>query len=148
MSEFGGLRKHEKTQHALVGLGSVALAAAVALRWPKFPERDNWEKRKKKLKRASHGIRLRLRLRVKNILKNWEKRRASHSIGVAAHLHGAELQPWPVGVQLGGLDEGEVHAQGAVHGWAVDAQEDAVGTAGPGGVAVAAVKALLPTEGK
>ena len=31
MSEFGGLRKHEKTQHALVGLGSAALAAAVAL---------------------------------------------------------------------------------------------------------------------
>ena len=31
MSEFGGLREHEKTQHALVGLGSAALAAAVAL---------------------------------------------------------------------------------------------------------------------
>ena len=31
MSDFGGLRKHEKTQHALVvGLGSAALAAAVA----------------------------------------------------------------------------------------------------------------------
>ena len=28
MSEFGGLRKHEKTQHALIGLGSTALAAA------------------------------------------------------------------------------------------------------------------------
>ena len=27
MSEFGGLRKHEKTQHALVGLGSAALMA-------------------------------------------------------------------------------------------------------------------------
>ena len=39
MSEFGGLWKHEKTQHALVGLGSAAPAAAV--RWPKFPERDN-----------------------------------------------------------------------------------------------------------
>ena len=31
MPEFGGLRKREKTQHALVGLGSAALAAAVAL---------------------------------------------------------------------------------------------------------------------
>ena len=31
MSESGGLRKHEKTQHALVGLGSAALAAAIAL---------------------------------------------------------------------------------------------------------------------
>ena len=31
MSEFDGLRKHKKTQHALVGLGSAALTAAVAL---------------------------------------------------------------------------------------------------------------------
>ena len=31
MSEFGGLRKQEDTQHALVGLGRAALAAAVAL---------------------------------------------------------------------------------------------------------------------
>ena len=33
MSVFGGLQKHEKTQYALVvvGLGSAALAAAVAL---------------------------------------------------------------------------------------------------------------------
>ena len=31
MSEFAGLWKHEKTQHALVGLGSTALAAAVTL---------------------------------------------------------------------------------------------------------------------
>ena len=30
-SEIVGLRKHEKTQHALVGLGSAALAAAVVL---------------------------------------------------------------------------------------------------------------------
>ena len=29
MSEFGGLRKHEKAQHARVGLGSAVLAAAV-----------------------------------------------------------------------------------------------------------------------
>ena len=29
-SEFGGSRKHEKTQHELAGLGSAALAAAVA----------------------------------------------------------------------------------------------------------------------
>ena len=44
VSEFGGLRKHEKTQHELVGLGSAALAAAVShtqVRWPEFPERDN-----------------------------------------------------------------------------------------------------------
>ena len=43
MSEFGGLRKQEKTQHALVGLDSAALAAAVALQAARieFPERDN-----------------------------------------------------------------------------------------------------------
>ena len=44
MSEFGGLWKHKKTQHALVGLGSAALAAAVALtqvRRSEFLERDN-----------------------------------------------------------------------------------------------------------
>ena len=47
MSEFGGLRKHEKTQHARVGLGSAALAAAVVLprqSGPHFP----YEKKKEK----------------------------------------------------------------------------------------------------
>ena len=41
MSEFSGLRKHEKTQHVFVGLGSAALAAAVALPrlgGPNFPK--------------------------------------------------------------------------------------------------------------
>ena len=44
MSEFGGLRNYEKTQHALAGLGSAALAAAVVytkVMRPGFPERDN-----------------------------------------------------------------------------------------------------------
>ena len=39
--EFGGLRKHDKTQHAVVGLGSAALAAAAALPrigGPNFPK--------------------------------------------------------------------------------------------------------------
>ena len=36
VSGFGGLRKKEKTQHALVGLGSAALAAAVLVR--RFPK--------------------------------------------------------------------------------------------------------------
>ena len=31
MSEFDGLQKHEKTLHALVGLGSAAVAAATSL---------------------------------------------------------------------------------------------------------------------
>ena len=39
MSDFGGIRKPERTQHALVVLGSAALAAAV--RQPEVPERDN-----------------------------------------------------------------------------------------------------------
>ena len=43
MSEFRGLQKHEKTQHALVGQDRAAPAAAVALpvMRPKFPARDN-----------------------------------------------------------------------------------------------------------
>ena len=40
MSEFGGCRKHEKTQHALVELGSAAVVAVVALSLPEFPPRD------------------------------------------------------------------------------------------------------------
>ena len=42
MSEFGGLRKHKKTQHALVVLGSAPLAAAVAIQGgPNFPQGIN-----------------------------------------------------------------------------------------------------------
>ena len=43
MTEFGGLREHGKTQHALVGLGSAVLAAAVALPalgGPNFPKKN------------------------------------------------------------------------------------------------------------
>ena len=48
-------RKHEKTQHALVGLGSAAFAAAVAFTQvsrSEFPERGNkvYTKKKKKKK--------------------------------------------------------------------------------------------------
>ena len=42
MSGFGALRKHKRNQHARVGLGSAARAAAVAwpsqVRWPDFPK--------------------------------------------------------------------------------------------------------------
>ena len=45
MSQFGGLWQHTQKQlRVLVGLGSAALAAAVALSKygsPKFPERNN-----------------------------------------------------------------------------------------------------------
>ena len=42
MSEFGGLWKYEKAQHALVELGSAALEASVnQVRRLEFSERDN-----------------------------------------------------------------------------------------------------------
>ena len=56
MSEFGGLRKHEKTEHAPVGLGSAALAAAVALPrkgGPNFPKGINKVYKKEKQERKS-----------------------------------------------------------------------------------------------
>ena len=53
MSDFGRSLKHEKTQQALVGLGSATLAAAVALpmygisNFPKGVPKCNKENRKK-----------------------------------------------------------------------------------------------------
>ena len=55
MSEFGGLRKQKQTQLARVGLGSAAVAAAVAftqVRRPEFPERDNKVYKKLLLKKS------------------------------------------------------------------------------------------------
>ncbi len=49
----------------------------------------------------------------------------THSLSVAAQLHGPQLLPRP-GVQLGGADKREVHAEGAVHSGAVDTQEHAI----------------------
>lgn len=40
---------------------------------------------------------------------------ATHSVRVASKLHVPQLQPCPVGVQLGGAHEGEVHPQAAVN---------------------------------
>ena len=40
MSEFGGLRKHEKTQHALAGLGSAALVAAYPGKAAKISQKE------------------------------------------------------------------------------------------------------------
>ena len=63
MSEFSGLRKHEKTQHVLVGLGSAALAIAVTfliqVGRPEFPERDNKVCKKKKSLAVTLGARKR-----------------------------------------------------------------------------------------
>ena len=56
MSEFNGLRKHEKTQHALVVLGSAAIAAAVALPRSDFPERDNKVYEKTKAKQKTYSL--------------------------------------------------------------------------------------------
>ena len=46
MLEFDGLRKHEKTQHALEGLGSAAVAAVAATQVgrSKISKRDNKHK--------------------------------------------------------------------------------------------------------
>jgi len=64
-------------------------------------------------------------------------------VRIAAQLHLAQLQPGPVGVQVGAAHEGQVHAQVAVHGGAVDANEDAVGDGGPSGRLGRAVEAGL-----
>ena len=59
MSEFSGLRKHEKTQHALVGLGNAALASAVAVPrkcGPNFPKGIINCKKKKSIKSVNPGF--------------------------------------------------------------------------------------------
>lgn len=67
----------------------------------------------------------------------------THSIRVASKLHVPQLQPCPVGVELGGAYKREVHPQAPVDSWAVNADEDAIGDWGPRGVLGAAVKANL-----
>ena len=63
MSKFGGLRKHEKTEHALVGLGCAAQSCGCCshaqVRRPEFPDTDNkvylkkeGKKRKEKKERS------------------------------------------------------------------------------------------------
>ena len=51
MSEFSELRKHEKTQHALAGLGRAALVAACSLtqvKCPNYPKGINKCKKERK----------------------------------------------------------------------------------------------------
>jgi len=55
-------------------------------------------------------------------------------LSISSELHLSELLPAPVGVQVGGADEGQVDTQGPVNTTAVNADEDAVGDGGPGGV--------------
>ena len=73
MSEFGGTRKDETTQHALVGLASAALAADVFLpsqvRRPQFPQRDNKVLKKKK----------------KNYKRNKKNKKRRFSVGLATY---------------------------------------------------------------
>ena len=64
-------------------------------------------------------------------------------LGIPPQLHLPELLPAPVGVQVGGADEGEVYTHRPVYPTAVDADEDAVGNGGPGGVFGATVVARL-----
>ena len=72
MSEFGGLRKHEQTQHALVGLGSAALAVAWILpRYggPNFPKGIMKCKKKQKKKLAKKPV-----LKSLTLTRSWSNR--------------------------------------------------------------------------
>ena len=68
------------------------------------------------------------------------------SISIAAHLHGPELKPIPIGVEVRRANEREVDAQIAVRGRAVDAQEHAVRHRGPRWVLRTAVEADLKNK--
>lgn len=67
-------------------------------------------------------------------------------IGITAQLHVPQLQPGPIGVQVCGSHEGDMHTEIAVHSRAIDADEHAIGDTGPGRILGPAVKAGL--EGK
>ena len=67
----------------------------------------------------------------------------NYRIGVSSQLHLPDLLPSPVGVELRGSDEGQVDPEGPVDAGAVDANEDAIGDRGPGGIFRPAVKTNL-----
>ena len=56
MSEFDVLRKHEKTQHALVGLGRAALAAAVKNGHIRYPSYGGTQEEKRKRKKSAFVV--------------------------------------------------------------------------------------------
>lgn len=64
-------------------------------------------------------------------------------VRIAAQLHLANLRPRPARVQIGGAHERQVHAQAAMHCRAINANEDAIGDGGPGGILGVAVEAGL-----
>lgn len=69
----------------------------------------------------------------------------TYSIDVPAKLHVPELFPCPVGVELRGSHEREVHAEAAVHGRAVQADEHSVRHRRPRRVLRVAVETYLRT---
>ena len=68
-------------------------------------------------------------------------------LSISTKLHLPQLLPAPVGVQVGGPDEGQVDAQGPVYATTVNADEYPVGDGGPGGVLGATVIAHLVSGG-
>lgn len=73
-----------------------------------------------------------------------ERRRgATYGIGIPAELHVTQLLPRPVGVELCGAHEREVHAQAAVHRRAVQADEHSVRHRRPRRVLRVAVETYL-----
>lgn len=67
----------------------------------------------------------------------------TYSVDVSAELHVSELLPGPVGVELRRPHEREVHAEAAVYGWAVQADEHPVRHRRPRRVLRAAVETYL-----
>lgn len=48
----------------------------------------------------------------------------TYSIGISSQLHSSDLKPRPLGIQLRGSDECEVHTQVTVDWGAINANED------------------------
>jgi hypothetical protein len=67
-------------------------------------------------------------------------------VGIAAHPHDVQLVIGPL-VQLARPHKGDVHTHAAVHGRAVQADENTIGNRGPRRVPLAAVKAGLQRGG-
>ena len=86
MSEFGGLRKHEKTRHALVGLGSAAPVDAAALPRKSDP---NLSVKKKEKKRSLHttATERQMHTGVHHNTNDNINDRKKHTLLTKCHLH-------------------------------------------------------------
>lgn len=66
-----------------------------------------------------------------------------YRFGIASDLHLADLHPCPVGVQIGGPHEGQMHAQTPMHCRAIDTYENPIRHRGPGGIFRSAIETTL-----